>query len=173
MHETLILIKTNQTKLRRTPRKPPKFHFIHLVRIRYITTNKTLYLSFPIRRRHENLAEVLQSDLGSLEAWSNEWLLRFNPRKCHVLSLGKLENTRYTMRYRIYDSELEHVFEEKDLGVIIDMQLKFEEHVTAKGRIANAIVGLIRRSFSFLSCYLFRKLYIAFVRPHLEYAQSV
>lgn len=118
-------------------------------------------------------AEVLQSDLGSLEAWSNEWLLRFNPKKCHVLSLGKLENTRYTMRYRIYDSELEHVFEEKDLGVTIDMQLKFEEHVTAKVRIANAIVGLIRRSFSFLSCYLFRKLYIAFVRPHLEYAQAV
>ena len=118
-------------------------------------------------------AESLQSDIDSLEAWSKEWLLRFNPKKCHVLSLGKLENTHYTMRYKIYDSELEHVFEEKDLGVTIDMQLKFEEHVSSKVKIANAMVGLIRRSFSFLSPYLFRKLYIAFVRPHLEYAQSV
>ena len=118
-------------------------------------------------------AIALQSDIDSLEAWSDKWLLRFNPKKCHVLSLGKIEDTRYTMRYKIYDSELDHVFEEKDLGVTVDMQLKFEEHVASKVKIANAMVGLIRRSFSFLSCYLFRKLYLAFVRPHLEYAQAV
>ena len=58
------------------------------------------------------------------------------------------------MRYKVYDNELEHVFEEKDLGVTVDMQLKFEEHIASKVKIANAMVGLIRRSFSFLSCYL-------------------
>ena len=68
---------------------------------------------------------------------------------------------------------MEHVFEEKDLGVTIDSQLTFEEHIAAKVRVANAMVGLIRRSFSYLSCYLFRKLYLALVRPHLEYAQVV
>ena len=35
------------------------------------------------------------------------------------------------------------------------------------------MMGLIRRSFSFLDNHLFRKLYITFVRPHLEYAQAV
>ena len=34
-------------------------------------------------------------------------------------------------------------------------------------------MGLIRRSFSFLDVSLFKKLYISFVRPHLEYAQAV
>ena len=34
-------------------------------------------------------------------------------------------------------------------------------------------MGLIRRSFSFLDCHLFKKLYTTFVRPHLEYAHSV
>ena len=38
---------------------------------------------------------------------------------------------------------------------------------------ANAVLGLIRRSFSFLDCHLFKKLYTTFVRPHLEYAHSV
>ena len=114
---------------------------------------------------------VLETDIDSLE--SRTWLLRFNPKKCHVLSLGKLENTCYTMRYKIYESELEHVFEEKDLGVTVDMQLKFEEHIASKIRTANAMMGVIRRCVSFLSCYLFRKLYIAFVRPLLEYAQAV
>ena len=123
--------------------------------------------------RTKDDAVALQSDIDALEEWSNKWLLRFNPKKCHVLSLGKIENTMYTMRYQVYGSEMEHVFEEKDLGVIVDSQLTFEEHITAKVKVANAMVGLIRRSFSFLSCHLFRKLYLALVRPHLEYAQVV
>ena len=73
----------------------------------------------------------------------------------------------------IYGKQIEHVFEEKVLGVTIDSQLTFEDHIAAKVRVANAMVGLIRKSFSYLSCYLFRKLYLAFVRPHLEYAQVV
>ena len=41
--------------------------------------------------------------------------------------------------------------EQKDLGVTIDSELRFEEHISAKIRVANAIVGLIiRRSFAFL-----------------------
>ena len=34
-------------------------------------------------------------------------------------------------------------------------------------------MGLIRRSFTFLDCDLFKTLYTTFVRPHLEYAQAV
>ena len=64
------------------------------------------------------------------------------------------------------------MFEGKDLGVIIDSELSFSEHNSSKVRIANAIVGLIRRSFSFLDGTSFKKLYTTFVRP-LEYAQSV
>ena len=45
--------------------------------------------------------------------------------------------------------------------------------ISAKVRKANAIVGLIRRTFSFLDCRMFKKLYTTFVRPHLEYAQAV
>ena len=79
----------------------------------------------------------------------------------------------HTERYKICDKELEHFFEQKDLGVIIDSELRFEEHISAKIRVANAIVGLIRRSFTFLDGVMFKRLYAAIVRPHLEYAQSV
>ena len=115
----------------------------------------------------------LQSDLKNLEEWSSKWLMRFHPDKCHVLTLGKFENIRYTQRYMINNEELEHVFEEKDLGVIIDSELSFTEHISSKVRVANGIVGLIRRSFSYLDCNSFKKMYTAFVRPHLEYAQAV
>ena len=115
----------------------------------------------------------LQSDIESLEDWSNKWLLHFHPDKCHVLTLGKFENIMYTKRYKICNKEIEHVFSEKDLRVIIDSELLFEEHISNKVRVANAIVGLIRRSFTHLDCKSCTKIYTAFVRPHLEYAQSV
>ena len=68
---------------------------------------------------------------------------------------------------------MEHVSEEKDLGVIIDSDLKFEEHIARKIRTANALVGQMRRSFSFLDCDTFKRIYNAFIRLHLEYGEAV
>ena len=87
--------------------------------------------------------------------------------------MGKFENIRHTARYKICNEEMEHVGSEKDLGVTFDENLRFEEHIANKVQIANAIVGQIRRSFTFLDGETFRRLYTALVRPHLEYAQAV
>ena len=99
-------------------------------------------------------------------------MLKFNADKCHVLTLGRFENIQHAHQYTICNNELEHVAEEKDLGVTIDDELKFGEHISRKVRIANGIVGQIR-SFSFLDCETFRRIFVAFVRPHLEYCQAV
>ena len=118
-------------------------------------------------------ALILQSDIKLLEDWSRTWLLNFHPDKCHILTFGKFENTKYTHRYKICGHEVEHVFEEKDLGVVFDSELTFQDHICEKVRKANCIIGLIRRSFSYLDCKMFLKMYTSFVRPHLEYAQAV
>ena len=86
-------------------------------------------------------AVILQSDIRLLESWSQKCLLNFHPDKCHVLTLGRFENIMYTQRYNICGHEMEQVFEEKDLGVIVDSDLTFEEHISSKIRTANAIVG--------------------------------
>ena len=123
--------------------------------------------------RTQEDARLLQLDIDALLRWSQDWLLNFHPDKCHVLTLGKFERIKHTERYRLDNHELEHVFEEKDLGVIIDSELKFEEHIAAKVKKANAMMGLIRRSFTFLDGDLFKKLFTSFVRPHLEYACAI
>ena len=46
---------------------------------------------------------------------------------------------------------LDHVFEEKDLGVVIDSQLSFEEHISQKNKKTNAMEGLIRRTFTYVA----------------------
>jgi len=111
--------------------------------------------------------------IDELEIWLRDWLLRFHPDKCHVLTLGKHWNIVHAHPYSLDGNQLEHVFVEKDLGVLIDSELSFEEHISKQVKKANSILGVIRRGFEDLSPRTFYILYTTFVRPHLEYAQSV
>ena len=62
---------------------------------------------------------------------------------------------------------------EKDLGVNMDPSLKFSKHTEIKVNKANRILGLIRRSYEFLDGESLKRLYMALVRPHLDYCNSV
>jgi hypothetical protein len=65
---------------------------------------------------------TMQEDLDRLSRWSSDWCLQFNALKCKVLHLG--HNTP-KLAYHLGDAQLEAVSEEKDLGVIVDNELKF------------------------------------------------
>ena len=69
--------------------------------------------------------------------------------------------------------DLKQVKNEKDIGVIIDNQLKFEDHMNEKIRKANSMICLIRRCFVHLDETMFLKLYKSLVRPHIEYPNTI
>lgn len=121
----------------------------------------------------KNDAVDLQSDITKLEKWADEWMMKFHPGKCHVLTLGKFEDIKHAHQYKVTNHDIEHVDVEKDLGIIIDEEMTFEEHICTKVRIANALVGNIRRAFTFLDGQVLKKLYTSLVRPHLEYGQAI
>ena len=114
---------------------------------------------------------TLQNDMKELEKWSDKWLLRFHPDKCKVLSAGKRSTPEF--EYKLCDTKLQATDKEKDIGVVVDNQLNFEDHMNEKINKANSIMGLIRRTFSYLDEPTFITLFKALVRPHLEYANSV
>ena len=118
-------------------------------------------------------AYSLQSDIDKLEAWTKIWLMKFHPGKCHALTLGKFENIKYAHNYKVCGQDIEHVSVEKDLGIHIDEEMSFEEHICIKARVANALMGKIRRTFTNLDGNTFKKLYTSMVRQHLEYGHSV
>lgn len=124
--------------------------------------------------------DTVQNDINNLFTWSEKWLLRFHPDKCKVLpittkSTSKIDQDgRYSMStYEGTRTSLETVKNEKDIGVTIDSNLKFNQHIQDKVNKANQLVGIIRRSFKYLDYKSFCLLYKALVRPHLEYASSV
>ena len=78
-----------------------------------------------IRTMEDN--DILQQDLDNLVEWSNKWQLGFNETKCKSLHLGS-SNQRLT--YQMNSPILEDTRNERDLGVYIDKELKFHDHVS-------------------------------------------
>ena len=62
---------------------------------------------------------------------------------------------------------------EKDLGVVIDKNLSFKNHIAQATAKATRTLGVIRRSFDYLTDQTFIMLYKSMVRPMLEYGQPV
>ena len=107
----------------------------------------------------------LQSDINSLQQLSEKKNTQKNVMSWHWENFITLPTLRSTP---FHQQELEHVFEQKDLGVILHAELKFDEHLPVKVKKANAIAGLIRRTFLYLDGTLLKKLFTTFVRPILN-----
>ena len=119
-------------------------------------------------------SKVLQHDVDMLQEWSQKWCLFFNSLKCKVLYGGR--NNTENVYFMDQDSNKVNVQKcetEKDLGVIFDGKLEFNAHIESVINKSNKIVGILRRTFSYLNKDTFLKLYKALVRPHLEYANVI
>jgi hypothetical protein len=117
----------------------------------------------------EEESKGIQSDLDALERWSDVWQLKFNLDKCHVLHFGSKNMRR---DYQLCSLALTHVTEEKDLGVVISEDMKAEKNVARNVKKADKILGMIRRTFSYMDKDMLQQLIKVFIRPHLEYAQQ-
>ena len=126
-----------------------------------------------IKRGEEDI-ESLQQDLEKLYDWSQYSLLKFHPDKCVVMRIGANQKKLATNPYYNMDAtRLKIVEHEKDLGLIVDSELKFEDHITRIVKKANSVMGMIRRNFAFLDTDMFKQLFVAIARPHLEYGATV
>ena len=111
---------------------------------------------------------MLQADLNALSKWTEEWQMEFNINKCKVLNLGAKECYTYNLNGNI----LQVVHEEKDLGVLITDDLKFSHHCKEARKKALKMLGVIQRNVSYKSKDVMKRLYCAFIRPHLEYCRQ-
>jgi hypothetical protein len=72
-------------------------------------------------------------------------------------------------KYRINGHILQDVTEERDLGVIIQNDLKCNKQCVKAVKASNKMLGMIKRTFSYLTQPVFIHLYKSMVRPRLEY----
>ena len=119
--------------------------------------------------------EELQNDLFDSCDWGKDWLLEHNIQKCKYIQYG---NVKYEYKYKMTNKDgeiisIEEDSEEKDLGILFEKNLKFNKHKTVTVKRANKLVGLIRRTFSFMDKELVLMVYKYLIRSVLDYGSPV
>ena len=129
-----------------------------------------IYQAIDVQTNSNNL----QNDIERLQSWAQLMQMRFHPEKCKVMHMGPTNPKREYQMTMTGDQihTLQAVEEEKDLGVVIDHQLKFSTHIQAQVNKANRVLGALKHTFTALDRMAFLNLYKSLIRPHLEYASA-
>ena len=109
---------------------------------------------------------ALREDMRKISDWSEDWQMLFNTDKCKVMHIG---NKNCGADYKMGDIPLAVVEEERDLGIIVQNDLKVSKQCAKVAATGNRILGMIYRSFNYKSKDIILQLYKSLVRPHLEY----
>ena len=62
------------------------------------------------------------------------------------MRIGNTDIDLFTYKLKDSDKGMELTKSEKDIGVVIDSKLSFENHINEKVNKANSIMGVIRRT---------------------------
>jgi len=116
---------------------------------------------------HDSDTSALQSDLDSLEEWTRNWQVKFNPEKCDVMRISH-EQDKSNHQYYLSNAMLKCVDSYKDLGIIMSRDLSWSNQVDASVNKANKVLGLLRRTIGSKNREIFSVLYRSLVP--LEYA---
>ena len=111
--------------------------------------------------------DKLQQALDKLVKWAKKWGMQFNIPKCKIMHLGR-SNPCY--EYTMDGVKLTVTEEEKDIGVTIQRNLKPSKHCKRVAGTASAVLRQLTRNFHYRDKTIFKKLYMQYVRPHLEFA---
>ena len=109
----------------------------------------------------------LQECLDDLVEWAEVWGMKFNVDKCKVMHVGR-NNPR--AQYTMNNIPLTTTEAERDIGVKVQASLRPSKQCTEASNRANAVLGQLSRSFHYRDRRTFVKLYVQYVRPHLEFA---
>ncbi|KHN85086.1 Uncharacterized protein Tcan_01924 [Toxocara canis] len=105
----------------------------------------------------------------SLEQWSQLWQLDISPEKCFVLHLNF--STECPLHLCGFDLPAKEVM--KDLGVYVSSDLNWHNHCVEVSRRAAQVANYILRAVQYSSVESYRKAFVAYCRPILEYCTQV
>ena len=115
---------------------------------------------------------TLQDDLIKLKIWEQKWKIVFHPDKCNVLSITR-NKTLVKYAYIQYGHQLEHVDKDKNLGVTIQWDLKWDSHINNITTKAGKTLMFLTRNTSISPITGTEQSYKSLVRPSHAYACSV
>ena len=119
--------------------------------------------------------DALQVDINNLCTWTDDNMLTFNETKCKYMLISRRKQpVQPTSPIMIKESHMERVHSYRYLGVWLTSTLSWSLHVAETCKKARRQLGFLYRKFyRNANNSTLLQLYLAYVRPHLEYAAAV
>ena len=115
---------------------------------------------------------LLQNDIDALTTYSNSWHLLFNEAKCVHLHF-QFKSASNIPNYYINDKLICRKEETKDLGIIFNTDLCWDEHHRTITSRAYRCLYLLKRTFTTHAVASKKLLYISLVRAQLTYCSQL
>ena len=133
--------------------------------VRFFADDCLLYRE--IRTQADHIA--LQEDLEKLEVWAKEWGMKFNAKKCYIMSVRH----KLPFFYQLGKHIQQRVAAQPCLGVEISENLSWSAHVDKIAKKANASLGMLRRNLRFCPEACRKTASTSLVKSLLEYSSTV
>ena len=116
----------------------------------------------------------MQPNIINLENWSESNYMKLNPNKCEEMCVCFLKNKPELQPITIYRNQIERVSSHKLVGVVIQDDLKWSNHIDMITKKSSKRLHILR----VLRCSLIPtndlpKVYLSLIRPVLEYCCPV
>ena len=115
---------------------------------------------------------ALQRDLSSLERWGDTWGMKFNAKKCQIITLARGRRP-FIHFYTLCNHILESVSDAKYLGILVSNDLSWSPHINSVFNRANSTLGVLQRYLRRCPAPLKETAYITLVRSTMEYAAPI
>ena len=114
---------------------------------------------------------VLQADLDKIDAWAKAWKVKFNESKTELLNVfrGNAESHILTFSGSILHEFRQH----KHLGVILQDNCKWGEHVNSIATKARLLINCLRSFKYSLTRKVLETMYKSFILPIFDFADIV
>ena len=120
-----------------------------------------------------SLLSTLNLEISLLLEWCNSNKLTINPQKCHLIIPPSKKPNLMDLSVSLKDATINAENSVKYLGVIIDTNLNFHDHLTAIELKILRAVGILYKLKFVLPQNTLRTLYYSFIHPHLLYGLIV
>lgn len=117
-------------------------------------------------------ADQLNADLSKITSWAKTWLVSFSPEKTKSMLCTQKRSPPIPDLF--FDGKvLENVIHHKHLGITLQSNLKWDNHITE-------IITKVNKRLDIMTCLKYKldrktleKMYFAFIRPIIEYGNNI
>ncbi len=123
----------------------------------------------------KSLHNNLNADLHKIIDYLNYNRLSLNIPKCEIMLIGTFQSLAKMPDIHVHiDNEpLNQVTVAKYLGMLIDSNLKWDDHINKLVPNISAKIGILRSLRKIVLIHTFKQLYTTIVQPHFDYGDMV